>query len=131
MLHNRPYAYDVIKSWRPPLGVNMITRKCSCQKCARSRSQVCTKHGLYPQHGNVMTSMHKVYTFKDSELISLGKTASLWLMIYYKVSLEARTNIQQIHINSDRPYAMTSSCRHVGGKSHCFVHACDLRLAHF
>ena len=32
---------------------------------------------------------------------------------------------------SDRPYALTSSCRHVGGTIHCFVRACDLRLAHF
>ena len=30
----RPYAYDVIISWRPRLGVNRITSKSSCQICA-------------------------------------------------------------------------------------------------
>ena len=29
-----------------------------------------------------------------------------------------------------RPYAVTSSCCHVGGRSHCLVRACDLLLAH-
>ena len=31
----------------------------------------------------------------------------------------------------NRAYALTSSHRQVGGSSHCFVRACDLRLAHF
>ena len=43
-----PYAYDVIISWRPPLGVNRITRKCSCQKCASRRSQARTKQWPVP-----------------------------------------------------------------------------------
>ena len=30
-----------------------------------------------------------------------------------------------------KAYTLTSSCRHVGGTSHCFVRDCDLRLAHF
>ena len=44
----RPYAYDVIISWRPPLGVNRSTRKRSCQKCASRRSQARTKQWLVP-----------------------------------------------------------------------------------
>ena len=31
----------------------------------------------------------------------------------------------------NRPNALMSSCRHVGGQSHCLVRACDLRLVHF
>ena len=27
----------------------------------------------------------------------------------------------------NRPYALTSSRRHVGGQRHCFVRACDMR----
>ena len=42
----RRYAYDVIISWRPPFGVNRITPKCSCQKCASRRSQSRTKQPM-------------------------------------------------------------------------------------
>ena len=45
---NRPSAYDVIISWRPPLGVNRFTRKRSCQICASRRSQARTKQWLVP-----------------------------------------------------------------------------------
>ena len=38
------------------------------------------------------------------------------------------TSCRSIH---DRPYALTSSRRHVGRTSHGFVRACDLQLAHF
>ena len=46
--YNRPYAYDIIISWRPLLGINRITRKCSCQKCASRRSQGRIKQWLVP-----------------------------------------------------------------------------------
>ena len=57
----RPYAYDIIMSWCPPLGVYRITCKRSCQKCASHWSQARTKQWIVPQHGGVMTSMHKFY----------------------------------------------------------------------
>ena len=38
---------------------------------------------------------------------------------------------KKIHVQQTCPYALTSLRHHVGGTSHCFVHACDLRLAHF
>ena len=61
----RPYAYDITMLWRTRLGVNRITRKSSCQKCAsRTWSQITSAYkamALTPQHGGAMTSMHMVY----------------------------------------------------------------------
>ena len=58
---NRPYAYDVIISLRPPLGdiglrVNAVVRNVPVADHKHVQS-----NGLYPQCGGTMTSMHKVY----------------------------------------------------------------------
>ena len=58
---NRPYACDVIISWRPRLGVNRITRKSSCQSHVVADHKRVQSNDFDPQNGGAMTSMHKVY----------------------------------------------------------------------
>ena len=62
----RPYAYDVIISLRPHLGdiglcINAVVRKVPA---ADHKGVQCI--GFCPQHGGMMTSMHKVYSLTDT-----------------------------------------------------------------
>ena len=62
---NRPYAYDVIISLRPPVGDYRITRESSCQRCARlpaADHKRVQGNGFVHQLGSTMMSMHKVYS---------------------------------------------------------------------
>ena len=44
-----------------------------------------------------------------------------------KKKKEERAWSRNYHWDAYRPYALTSSCRHVGGQSHCFVRAFNMR----
>ena len=90
---------------------------------ASSTTRAHSATSLDPQHGVVVygdvTSMHKVYW--GSRIQDQSSSRHFLVLVLSFVQ-----SLRDFH----RPYALMSSRRHVGGRCHCLVRACDLLLAH-
>ena len=91
-------------------------------------TRCCTTHNITFADHRVpgrTTWMHMSFCRELIFLQYMGLEQLLWHIRTEKLCFSFS---QERYIN--RPYVLTSSRHHVGGRSHCLAHACDLLLAH-